>query len=124
MDILYASIIYPRLKYNERSVKVSMAVRSKEDILNSIKEKFGDDTSDSTLSFIEDVNDTINDLETKASDTINWQQKYEENDKEWREKYKERFFSAPIEAQKLEEPEEPEIPKPKSFDDLFKVEKE
>ena len=73
--------------------EVRMAIRSKEDILSSIKEKFKDDTTDSTLSFIEDINDTINDLESKAKDEQNWKQKYDENDRQWREKYKERFFS-------------------------------
>ena len=70
-----------------------MAIKSKEDILSVIKEKLKDDTTDSTLSFIEDINDTINDLESKARDEQNWKQKYDENDKQWREKYKERFFS-------------------------------
>lgn len=100
-----------------------MAVKSKEDILNVIKDKFKDDTSDSTLSFIEDVSDTINDLEQKASDETNWQQKYEENDKQWREKYKERFFSAPVKEEEPETDPEPESNTPKTFADLFTYEK-
>lgn len=111
--------------------KVSMAIKSKEDILNSIKEKFKDDTSDSTLSFIEDVSDTINDLETKAKDEADWKGKYEENDKQWREKYKERFFSgSPVkEPEPITEPETEDVPgyrkdgTPMSFEDLFKKEK-
>lgn len=43
-------------------------VRTKDELLASIKDRFKDDTSDETISFIEDVSDTINDLETKASD--------------------------------------------------------
>lgn len=107
-----------------------MAVKSKEDILGIIKEKFKDDTSDSTLGFIEDVTDTINDLEDKAKDETDWKSKYEENDKQWREKYKERFFSIepnPITPRPdpTTEPEE-HIPgyrddgTPMSFNDLFK----
>ena len=92
-------------------------------------EKFKDDTTDSTLSFIEDVSDTINDLESKASGEQNWKQKYEDNDKQWREKYKERFFSgAPAKKEEQEEEQEPEekVPgyrddgTPMSFKDLFK----
>lgn len=99
-----------------------MAVKSKEDILSVIKDKFKDDTTDSTLSFLEDVSDTINDLEQRASDSTDWHQKYEENDKEWREKYKERFFSAPVEPEPKTDPElEPK--KPKTFADLFTTEK-
>ena len=106
-----------------------MAVKSKEDILSAIKDKFKDDTTDSTLSFIEDVSDTINDLESKASGEQNWKQKYEDNDKQWREKYKERFFSgAPARKEEQEEEQEPEekVPgyrddgTPMSFNDLFK----
>lgn len=106
-----------------------MAVKSKEDILSAIKDKFKDDTTDSTLSFIEDVSDTINDLESKASGEQNWKQKYEDNDKQWREKYKERFFSgAPAKKEEQEEEQGPEekVPgyrddgTPMSFNDLFK----
>lgn len=107
-----------------------MAVKSKEDILGVIKEKFKDDTSDSTLGFIEDVTDTINDLEDKAKDETDWKSKYEENDKKWREKYKERFFSgepAPNPTKTETEPEtEEHVPgyredgTPMSFSDLFK----
>lgn len=94
-----------------------MAIKSKSEILDSIKEHFANDTSDSMLSFLEDVSDTMNDFESRASDTTNWKQKYEDNDKEWREKYKERFFSKPV-----EEPDpEPEQPKRyMSYEDLFK----
>lgn len=94
-----------------------MAIKSKSEILDSIKEHFGDDTSDSMLSFLEDVSDTMNDFEQRASDTTDWKQKYEDNDKEWRAKYKERFFSKPI-----EEPEPDSEPPKKymTYDDLFK----
>lgn len=93
-------------------------IKSKTEILESIKQAFQDDTSDSTLSFIEDVTDTFNDLESKVNDSTDWKTKFEENDKQWREKYKERFFSAPV------NPTEPVPPKqeddaPMSYEDLF-----
>lgn len=107
-----------------------MAVKSIEDILSIIKDKFKDDTTDSTLGFIEDVTDTINDLDTKAKDETDWKAKYEENDKQWREKYKERFFSGgdPEPKSKPKGSPDPEehIPgyredgTPMSFNDLFK----
>lgn len=110
-------------------------VKTKEEILSSIKDRFKDDTSDSTLGFIEDVTDTINDLETKASGQDDWKAKYEENDKEWREKYKERFFSGDVTPPKGNDSTETETEteeraygykedgSPMTFDDLFKVEK-
>lgn len=98
-----------------------MAVRSKEEIMEQIKNRLGDDTSDDAISFIEDVSDTINDLESHAKDSLDWKSKYEENDKEWRNKYTERFFSAPVEPPVSAKPEaEPE--KPKTYADLFKTE--
>lgn len=103
-----------------------MAVRTKEEILSVIKDRFKDDTDDSTLAFIEDVSDTINDLDTKAQSENEWQQKYNDNDKMWREKYRDRFFSAPIDEKKPEEKKD--VPQygyrddgtPMSFNDLFK----
>ena len=98
-----------------------MAVKSTEEIMTLIKDRFGDDTSDETLAFLEDISDTFNDLETKASgDGEDWKAKYEQNDKEWREKYKERFFSKEPDPNPDPDPD-PEDNSPKTFDDLFDV---
>ena len=70
-----------------------MAVITKEEILEKLKTKLGDDTSDETLGLIEDISDTFSDIETRLSDNSDWKKKYEENDKEWREKYRDRFFN-------------------------------
>ena len=64
-----------------------MAVKTSEEIMNYIKEKTKDDTSDETLQFVEDISDTLNDFETRTKDQVDWKQKYEDNDKQWREKY-------------------------------------
>lgn len=95
-------------------------VKTKEEILDQIKMKFAEDTSDEVLSFIEDITDTINDYETRATDTTDWKQKYEDNDKQWRERYKERFFSGENPEEQEEEEDIPEPPM--GFDDLFKKE--
>lgn len=93
-----------------------MAVRTREEILESIRTRVGEATDDDTISFIEDVTDTFTDLETKANgDGTDWEKKYRENDESWRKKYTERFFS--------KEPDtEPDTkPEPiKTFADLFK----
>lgn len=81
---------------NNREDKGKQMVKSKTEIMDAIKEVLKGDSSDSTLSFIEDITDTLDDLESKANDTTDWKQKYEDKDREWREKYKERFFSAPV----------------------------
>ena len=102
-----------------------MAVRSKEEILEYLKGKMGDEPDDESISFLEDVTDTISDYESKVSDTEDWKAKYEANDKEWRKKYTERFFSGEPEGTPDPDPADPE-PKhePMSFDDLFTEVKE
>ncbi len=95
-------------------------VKTKEEILEQIKARLGEDTSDEALSFIEDITDTLTDYETRTNDTTDWKQKYEDNDKQWRERYKERFFSG--ETVEEEEEEQAETEPPLSFDDLFKKE--
>lgn len=100
-----------------------MAVRTIDEILESVKARVGDSTEDADIEFIEDVSDTLNDLSTKASGQENWKAKYEENDKTWREKYKERFFSSEkIEKEELEDNKDIDMEddKPKTFADLFK----
>lgn len=94
-----------------------MAIKTKEELLESIKSRIGDDTSDETITFLEDVADTLTDYEEKAKDNgEDWKTKYEENDKSWREKYRERFFSKKVEDEDFEEEDKP---KSLSYDDLF-----
>lgn len=66
-------------------------VKTKDELLTSIKSKFGDDTSDETIALLEDISDTLD----TANDGAKYKQMYEENDKMWREKYTARFFSNP-----------------------------
>lgn len=92
-----------------------MAVRTIDEILESVKTRVGDSTEDADIEFIENISDTLNDLNSKASGQEDWKTKYEENDKAWREKYKERFFST--EGNKVIEMIDKE---PKTFAELFK----
>lgn len=95
-----------------------MAVRTKQELLDAVRDRLGDDTSDETIAFVEDFNDTINDYETKINnDNTNWKEKYEQNDKEWRTKYRERFFSG-TDPQENDEPEDK--PKKMTYEELFK----
>lgn len=71
-----------------------MAVKSREEILSQINARIGEDNSDEALALIEDVTDTLTDLETRASgDGKDWKAEAERIDKEWREKYRARFSS-------------------------------
>lgn len=102
-----------------------MAVRTKDELLTIVKERIGDDTSDETISFVEDITDTLSDYEERAtnSDTEDWKTKYEENDKMWREKYRERFFSKTVEKEDEDFEDKDEI-KSLSYDDLFEEKEE
>ena len=96
-----------------------MAVRTMEEILESVRGRIGEDTSDEALAFIADITDTMTDLNERANPNgVNWQEKYEQNDAEWRRKYRDRFFS-----QNPAEPEpspEPDTRKNYTFESLFK----
>lgn len=94
-----------------------MAVRNKDEILASIQTRLGEQTDDESIAFLEDITDTLNDLETRAQgDGTDWRAKYEQNDADWRKRYTERFYSNTPD----EPPEPPEDDKkPKTFADLF-----
>lgn len=97
-----------------------MAIKSKAEILELVKARIGDDTSDEALAIIEDVTDTLDDYETRIADSGDWKARYEQNDAEWRKKYKERFFSPSEEPEEIDEPEE--VEEKRTFEDLFKTE--
>lgn len=100
-----------------------MAVKSKDEILEYLKGKMGDNPDDESIAFLEDVTDTISDFESKVSSTEDWKTKYEENDKEWRKKYTDRFFSNEPENVPDPDPEDPpEEHTPMNFEDLFTTE--
>lgn len=97
-----------------------MGVRTREEILESIRARVGEQTDDETIAFLEDVTDTLTDFETRANgDGEDWEQRYKDNDAEWRKKYTERFFSGEPQVKTLE-PNGDEDTKPKTFEDLFK----
>lgn len=100
-----------------------MAVLSKEDLFNKIKERIGDATDEETLSFVEDVTDTFNELETKATgDGTDWKAKYDELDESWKKKYRDRFFSGETSAEEVKEEQEEDVKsdgEKKEFKDLF-----
>ena len=96
-----------------------MAVKTKEELLDSIRARVGEQTDDETIAFLEDVADTLTDFETRTNGgDEDWEQRYKDNDAEWRKRYTERFFSA--EPTDPPEPKEPPETKPKTFEDLFK----
>ena len=87
-------------------------VRSVEEMMNIVRQRIGDSTEDSDISFIEDISDTLN-----AGNLEEVERLKSEND-ELRKKYRDRFFEK--KEVKEEETEEPEEPEKTTFEDLFK----
>lgn len=98
-----------------------MAIRTKDEILELVRARVGDDSSDEVIEFIEDITDTLNDYEKRLSDSTDWKAKYEENDAEWREKYKARFFGKEVDETEIDDEEEVKSMK---YEDLFEDVKE
>ena len=101
-----------------------MAIKNINEIMESVKARIGEDTSDEALAFIEDISDTLNDYDSRVSEAGDWKRKYEENDSSWRKKYQERFFHVmPDDDTVITDPEpEPEPNAPTSFEELFTTE--
>lgn len=98
-----------------------MAVKTREEILESFKTRLGENPDDEAISFLEDVTDTLDDFEKRANgDGTDWKSKYEENDANWRKKYTERFFSDEPEPEPKPEPKQEPVNTPRTFSDLFK----
>lgn len=99
-----------------------MAVKTREEILESLRGRFGEEPTDDDIAMLEDITDTFTDFEEKTNDATNWKNKYEENDKAWKKKYSDRFFSKDGgEKDNPGDPDDPEDKHMKSFDDLFTV---
>lgn len=97
-----------------------MAVRSREEIMEAIRKRIGEDTSDEAISLLEDVTDTFADYETKVADKTDWKAKYDEMDANWRKKYIDRFSGKTGEEVKDEQEEQiKDDSEPRTFDELF-----
>lgn len=96
-----------------------MAVLDKETYMARLKEKIGEDTSDDTLTFIEDASDTYDDLLRRSEGKEDWEIKYKENDEAWRKKYRERFFSTQEEVKREQQENVEEDGEKRSFEELF-----
>lgn len=95
-------------------------IKTREEILNQIRDMIGDSTDDNALSILENVTDTITDLETRAADQTDWKAKYEQLDQDWRQRYRDRFTSGSDDTPPDPDPEQRETIM--TFDELFKEE--
>ena len=105
-----------------------MSILNREDFFNRVREHIGDDSSDASISFLEDMTDTYNDMESRANsaDSEDWKKKYEELDESWKKKYKHRFFSGdnrtnPNSGDSGSDEEDSYDPESITMNDLFKT---
>lgn len=98
-----------------------MSVVSKESLLDRIRDMTASENaeSDESISLLEDLSDTFEDLSSQVLQAGDYKKKYEENDAEWRKRYRDRFFSAVEETTIKEDEKDDEVEK-KTFESLFK----
>ena len=97
-----------------------MAVKTRDEIMEAIRKRIGEDTSDEAISLLEDVTDTFTDYETKVADKTDWKAKYDEMDARWRKTYMDRFSGNTGEEVKDEQEEQiKDDSEPRTFDELF-----
>lgn len=96
-----------------------MAVLSRDEFFDRVQRIVGTDTTDESLTFIEDMTDTYNSLDERANgDGTDWEQRYRDLDESWKEKYKKRFFSGGS-SRVIEDVKDVEEKKEVTYDDLF-----
>jgi hypothetical protein len=115
-----------------------MAVRTRDELLGSMRSVMGESLGDEALALIEDVTDTLTDYDSRIGEdwkkqyeenNAAWEKKYNDNDTAWRQKYRDRFFGGETPERGATTPaaviqdnaddlrRESDV---KSFDDLFK----
>lgn len=93
-----------------------MAVRTKEELMQTVRTFLGEDTSDEALAFVQDMSDTLGD--SNAQTVAELRQQLQEQDASWRKKYRDTFFTEKPEKEDDDEPPK----KPRTFAELFKTE--
>ena len=92
-----------------------MAIKTREEIMESLNTVLGENPSDEGLALLGDVTDTLNDYETNK-------QTADEIDKKWRKKYRERFFNDNNGDDDDDDDNNTVSDKPLTFESLFKEE--
>lgn len=70
-----------------------MAILQKEEFMRKLHARIGTATDDESISFVEDMSDTYNDLERRVNEnsSVDWEKKCKEIDDSWRARYLHRF---------------------------------
>lgn len=99
-----------------------MSIRTKDELLESFRAYIGDRDDDSTLTLLEDMADTLADMDAGeiSARLAEAEQKLQEQDTLWRKRYRDRFYGVEEaqlpQASTHRQDEEPVV----SFESLFK----
>lgn len=102
-------------------------VLERDELMERIRNRIGDGTSDDDIALLEDVADTYDDLRGRVDSDIDWESRYNELDQTWRQRYIDRFNGkVESDADFVEEPKDAdetilEYEAPKDYDELFEV---
>ena len=100
-----------------------MAIRTKDELMEIVRARIGNDQSDDAISLVEDISDTYDDMQSKANgDGTDWKSRYEENDAQWRQRYRDRFFNSEKSNDTIDKQNVDREDKPLTYEDLFKEE--
>ena len=89
-------------------------IRTSSELLDIIKQRIGESTSDEDLAFIEDASDTINSLAGQESRV----RELETENESLRQKYRDRFFE-PGNPPEPSKPPKPQVEEKITFESLF-----
>lgn len=97
-----------------------MAVLTREEFFDNLHTYIGEDSSDTAISFLEDMTDTYEDMERRTRDAADWERRYKELDETWRRRYKHRFLTGHSQID-VNETDDVEVIDPEEIeiDDLF-----
>ena len=101
-------------------------ILTREELMSRLKDRFGEETDEASLGFIEDITDTYDDLTVRAEAKEDRSELEEMTAKynELQRKYRERFFSPEAEVEKgddetIIEDSEEVVTEKLHFEDLF-----
>ena len=91
-----------------------MLIRSRDEIMEQLRVVIGENDDDNVLTLLEDISDTLSSANPERIKEL--EDRIVNVEKEWRGKYRDAFFSG---GEKIEELEETEVKKPRTYEDLF-----